>query len=141
MANNTVILRARDRWTKERDAGGPITPGQLIELNASGQVIRHATDGGIVAATTFALEDQVAGRGIDDDYASGESVVYQHFVPGEEVYALLNIGENVGIGQVLESVGNGNLGIPTALSEGQAVAIALEAVNAVATSRIRVQII
>jgi hypothetical protein len=138
MANNTIIIRTRQRWTKERAAGGAITPGHLIEKNASDEVVVHATAAGAVAQTAFALEDQAQGRGIDDAYAAGERVVYQVFTPGEEVYAILENGANVAIGAALESNGAGEL---QARTTGQVVAFALEAVNASGgATRIKVEV-
>ena len=137
MANNTIILRARQRWTKERVAGGAITPGHLIELNSSDEVVAHATAAGVVAQTAFALEDQAQGRGINDAYAAGENVIYQVFAPGEEVYALLEDTANVAIGAALESNGAGEL---QARTTGETVAFALEAVNASGATRIKVEV-
>ena len=138
MANNTIILRARKRFTKERVAGGAITPGHLIELNASGQVVVHATAAAVFAQKAFALEDQAQGRGIDDAYAANDLVVYQVFGAGEEVYAWLENAGNVAIGAALQSNGAGEL---EARTTGEVVAYALEAVNASGgAARIKVEV-
>ena len=139
MANNTVLIRTRSRYTDERLAGGAITPGHLIELDSSDQVVVHATAAGAVAARMFALEDQIANRGIDDAYASGERVIFQQCLPGDIVYAILENAGNVAIGAALQSNGAGEL---EARTTGETVAIALEAVNASGgAARITVQII
>ena len=138
MANNTIILRARKRFTKERPAGGAITPGHLIELNASGQVVVHATAAAEFAQKAFALEDQAQGRGVDDAYAANDLVVYQVFQPGDEVYAWLENAANVAIGAALQSNGAGEL---EARTTGEVVAYALEAVNASGgAARIKVEV-
>ena len=137
MANNTIILRARQRWTKERAAGGAITPGHLIELDTAGDVVVHSTAAGVVAQKAFALEDQAQGRGIDVAYATGENVIYQVFTPGEEVYALLENAAAAVIGSPLESAGDGTLQIRTT---GQVVAYALEALTASGAERIKVEV-
>ena len=137
MANNTIILRARKRFTKERNAGGAITPGHLIELNTSDQVVVHATAAAVFAQKSFALEDQAQGRGIDDAYSTAERVVYQVFTPGDEVYALLENGAVATIGAALESAGDGTLQIRTT---GAVVAYALEALTGSGPTRIKVEV-
>ena len=57
----------------------------------------------------FALEDELQGKGIDDPYADGDRVQCWVAVRGEEVYAILADGENVAIGDFLESNGSGEL--------------------------------
>lgn len=139
MANNTILIKARDRFTEERFAAAAITPGHLIELTAADQVQPHSAAAGTFAAKAFALEHSAVGRGIDDAYAIGDGVVYQNMLPGEVVYAILENLGNVAIGAVLESNGAGEL---QALTTGQPVAIALEAVNASGgAARIKVQIV
>jgi hypothetical protein len=57
----------------------------------------------------FAVEDDLQGNGIDDDYSSGDMV--QVWIPqrGDEVYAFLEDGNDVDTNNFLESAGNGNL--------------------------------
>lgn len=138
MASNTIIARARKRFTKERTAGGAITPGHLVELNSAGAVVVHATAAeAVLPQRAFALEDQAQGRSIDDAYASGDLVVYQVFQPGDEIYALLENAAVATIGAELESAGDGTLQIRTT---GAVVARALEALTASGPTRIRVEV-
>lgn len=136
MASNTIIARAK-RHTKERLAGGAITPGHLIELNSSDQVVVHATAAAVFAQKAFALEDQAQGNGIDDAYASGDTVVYQIFQPGDELYALLENAVVATVGAALQSAGDGTLQLRTT---GEVVAYALEALTASGPTRIRVEV-
>jgi len=132
-----------------------ITPGHLLELTSAGLVQKHATAGGNVLPAIFAVEDELQGRGIDTAFAA--SAKLQCWIPtrGDQVYAWLADGENVAIGDPLESAGGGNLQkhVPDIDSAadvetifGNAViAVALEAVNTVggasAAARIIVRII
>ena len=57
----------------------------------------------------FALEDELQGRGIEDDYAAADKVQCWVAQPGEIVYARLADGESVASGDFLESSGYGTL--------------------------------
>lgn len=99
------------KGTPEREeftAGGTITPGQLLEIDSSDNVIVHNSAGQNVYSL-FALENDIEGDDIDDDYASGEQVQCAWASPGHIVNALIKDGENIAIGDWLESDGTGDL--------------------------------
>lgn len=108
MAYNTIKLKKYLDIIEEYKAHEAITPGELLELNSDKEVLPHATAGGNVLAM-FALEDELQGKDIDDDYVTGDQVQVWITVRGEEVYAILKDGENVSIGDFLESAGDGLL--------------------------------
>ena len=54
-----------------------ITPGYLVERNSTG-VAPHSTAGG-VANTHFAVEDDMVGGTIDDDYAINDNVIFKTY--------------------------------------------------------------
>jgi hypothetical protein len=123
----------------EAVAGGAITPGQLVTLNSSGQVVVHPS-AGLPTQAAFAIENDLVGKGIADAYASGEQVRYRIFAEGGHVYAILASGQNVAQGALLQSAGNGNLSVGS--TADNIVAKALEAVNASGgAARIRVEIL
>jgi hypothetical protein len=109
MPKNQIILKNYLSIFEEIQAGGAITPGHLIEVNSSGYVVVHATAGGNAAPIMVALEDELQGKEIGDAYASGNKV--RVWIPqrGDQAYMLLKDGENVSIGDKLESAGNGTL--------------------------------
>lgn len=123
---NTILLKG-DATRKERLAGGTISPGDLLTLNSSDQYVRHNTAAG-VAAPVFAFENDLVGKGISDDYASGDTVQAIYAKRGDEVLALLASGQNVSVGDFLESAGNGTLRAITS-SGANVVARALESKN------------
>lgn len=142
MAYNTIKVKKYSDVVEEYTAGGAITPGMLIELNSSGEVIAH-NSAGENALLMFALENELEGEGVDDAYADDDKV--QCWIPyrGDIVYAWLKDGENVSIGDFLESAGDGMLQKHVADVESfesaetgsitvypnQLVGVALEAVN------------
>ena len=91
---------------EEKVAAAAITPGMLLELTNVGQVQAHATAGGN-ALIRFALEDELQGKGIGDAYAAEDQV--QVWIPyrGDIVQAILADGNDIVIGDYVESDGNG----------------------------------
>jgi hypothetical protein len=108
MAKNTIKIKKYLDIIEEYVANAAITPGHLIELMSTGKVRVHATEGGNVLPM-FALESELEGEGITDAYAADDQV--QCWIPtrGDQVYALLANGENVVIGDLLSSKGDGTL--------------------------------
>jgi hypothetical protein len=101
---NTIVLKG-DPLRKEALAGAALTPGDLIAFS-SGAVIRHANSGQNAAAR-FAVENDLIGSGIADNYPSGDVVKFVLSRPGDEIYGLLASGQNVSQGDFLESDGSG----------------------------------
>jgi len=106
---NTIKLKKYLDVIEEYEANAAITPGMLIELMSTGKVRKHATSGGDVLPVMFALEDELQGKGITDDYAAGDKVQCWVAQRGEIVQALLADGQNVAIGAALMSDGLGCL--------------------------------
>lgn len=142
----TIKIKNHSDVVEEYSAGGTITPGHLLKLNSSGAVIAHNVAGG-PALRMFAVENEFAGKGVDDNYSSGEKVQVWFPQPGDEVYALLKASQNVSIGDFLESAGDGTLQKYSAASAGVAewasniVGVALVASNVGSVARIKVKVI
>lgn len=147
-----VIILKGDPIRKEAVAGGTITPGMLLKRSSATQVIAHNVSGGN-AMKLFALENGMIGDTITDNYVSGDQVQMAVFRPGDEAYLILKQGQNVAVGDPLESNGDGKLKKHTAntidttasvtetIYESAIVGYALEAVNASsADARIKVEI-
>ena len=138
MAKNTIRLKNYLNIFEEYEAESAIIPGELIELTTTGTVQVHSTEGGN-SEKMFAIEDELQGKGIDDAYAAGDQVQCWLPVSGDQVYAILEDGNSVAIGNFLESNGTGELQLhvsDTADSDDsitvypeQIVAVALEAVD------------
>jgi len=144
MAKNTIKLKKYLDVIIEAPAAAGITPGHLVELTSAGAVQANGTAADTSVAKWFALEDELQGKNIDTAYVTGDKVQVWCAVPGEEVYAFLKDGQNVAVGAILESAGDGSLKAFSAA--GAAVAVALEAVDLsasanTANARIKVRII
>ena len=105
---HTIKIKKYVDIISEYTAGGAITPGNLVELMSTGKIRRHST-AGAPAVKLFALEDELQGKNIDQDYATGTVVQCWWTVPGEEVYALLADAQTIAIGDFLCSDGAGRL--------------------------------
>jgi len=105
---HTIKLTKYSDAIVEYEAASAITPGDLVELTSAGKVQRHSTASGN-AARMFALENELEGEGLNDDYAAGDRVQVWFPNPGDIVYARLADEQSVTIADFLESAGNGCL--------------------------------
>jgi hypothetical protein len=152
VAFKTITVKDFTECRKELKATAvAITPGMLVE-RTSGNLVQAHSNAGKNATPMFAVEDDLQGKEIGDNYAVSAQVQVNWFRTGDEVYAILNDGENVSIGDELESAGNGKLQAHGTDSAGEEhvealVCRALEAVDmsdssaADPTGRILVEII
>ncbi len=145
-APETILLKG-DPTRKERDAGGTITPGHLLQLDADNDVVVHDTAGGLIGSRWFAVENDIAGDDITDTYASGEVCQIHSAKPGDEINAILAVSQTITIGDWLVSAGNGQVqesdGESAALVVGSFIGMALEAVtsDSATTPRIKIEVI
>lgn len=146
MTVKTIVLKGAG-IRKEGKAGGAITPGHLVARNSSNRIVVHPTAAD-TAQKAFALENELAGKGIDTAYANNDQVFFEILPPGAEVNALVAAGASaIVVGDKLESAGNGTLrkvatDSATDDTERQSiVAIALEAVdNSGGGSAVRIKV-
>jgi hypothetical protein len=114
MAKETIKLKKYSDVIIEHTAHATITPGMLVSLNSDNEVLAHGTAGGNVIPVMFALEDELQGHGIADNYVAGDQV--QVWVPGrgDVVNALANDEDIFAIGNFVESDGYGRLRVHVA---------------------------
>lgn len=108
MAYRTVKLKNYNNNFIEGEANAAISPGMLVELMSTGKYRAHATAGGD-ALRMFALENYLEGKEITDAYAAEDKVQIWLPVPGDEVYALIADEQNIAVGDLLVSNGDGLL--------------------------------
>jgi hypothetical protein len=112
MAYNTVILKKFGNPIRiERAPGGTITPGHLVKINSSDQLVVHSTAAGRMSPMMVAVEDELQGNGITDTYtvSNGGRVQAEVLRPGDEFYGILTTSQTISIGDLLESTGDGTL--------------------------------
>jgi len=136
MAYETIKLKKYSDVIEEYEAHATIIPGMLLALNSDNEVLAHNVSTGN-AEKMFALEDELQGKGIDDDYTAGDKVQCWIAGRGDQVNALLRDEESAAIGDFLESDGEGRLKVYGAdipdssfyIYPLQIVGVALEAVD------------
>lgn len=133
MAYKTITIQG-DGVRQEAVANAAITPGHLIELMSTSKVRVHAS-AGQPCLPMFAVENDLEGKEIGDAYAAADMVQYCHFGSGDVVYALIANGQDIAVGDKLESAGTGALRKYAASSAGAVeyplsiVGVALDAVD------------
>lgn len=155
MAKKTIKIKDYSKINEEYIASAAITPGHLVELDTATKVKVHASAGETVLPM-IALEDELQGKSITDAYSANTPV--QVWIPnrGDIAYMLVKDGENISVGDFLESGANGTVQKYTAQVEtsgadtffpNNVVGVALEAVDMSGSSaedpsgRIQVRII
>ena len=116
-----------------------VTPGMLVVRSATG--IRPHNVAGGSAAPAFAVETDLIGEGIDDNYAIGENAIYRTFAQGSAVYALLAPSQTIAVGALLQSNGDGKLIVAAAADNVVAQAIEAVTTGVGVTARIKVEIL
>lgn len=108
MSRRTIKVKNYSDVNEGIEAAAAITPGMLLELTSAGKVQAHSA-AGQNALIMFACEDENQGKSIDDNYTAADKV--KVWIPGrgDLVEAILVDGQNVAIGDFLESNGDGKL--------------------------------
>ena len=114
---NSVVAKCHNsKVQKELDTtAAAIIPGYLLErTSTSPRVQAHSTQGGDVAPIMVALEDDLNTNDtkiINQAYAATAGTKIQVWFPqrGDEANMILEDGENISVGDKLESNGNGKL--------------------------------
>lgn len=145
MAKNTITLTPGVEWIqKEAPADVAITPGELVETISTGKFQPHGSAGD-PAMPMFAVENDLAGETIDEDYVIDDQVRARVFPPGAVVYAWLANGEDIAIGDRLMSDGLGALTSVGSISGSldHTIAMANEAVDTSASggTRLRIEVV
>ena len=118
MSYNTIKIKKYSDVIEEfTSTAVAITPGMFLEMASASTVQAHSGAGENILPMV-ALEDEMQGNGIDDNYAVSTKI--QCWIPyrGDIVYALLQDGEKVAAGDFVESDGTGYVQKYTADSAG-----------------------
>jgi hypothetical protein len=123
----TILIRSFYSAQSEGLAAAVIQPGALVELtDATSDTVQLQATHSIKCAMNVAIEDDLQGNDIDDNYAEGAVVRYRTFLPGDRFYGRLATSQTITKGMKLESAGGGLL---RELDAGQPLATAREAVT------------
>ena len=121
----TIVLSGLPAFGEEK-ATAAIKPGHLVELLSTG--VRKQATAQANCRRTFAVENDILGKGITDEYETNSRVTFCIATPGTRILCrIAGRAPAIGVGNYLEAAADGTLRKLT--SNGHAVAIALEAVN------------
>lgn len=111
MSITTIVLSASSSSVFVEAIAGEagILPGHLLEVNTSGEFVRCSTSGAMVMPR-IAVEDTTSGKGVNDAYALGDIVYARILRLGDTCLVMLQAGETVTMGSILESNGGTNPG-------------------------------
>jgi len=126
---NTIRLTNYNTIQKEFIMAEDAMPGHLVERDTNGKLQKH-NGSASVAQPMFLFEDELQGKDIDQAVLAdnpGQAIIAGR---GDEAQAVLADGENVSVGDKLESNGDGTLKQGTTAP----IAIALEAMDLSASS-------
>jgi hypothetical protein len=132
MAKQTIKLKKYTDIVNEYVADATITPGMLVAVASDGKIDPQNVAGG-VCEKMFALENELLGKTIADNYAAGDPVQCWIATPGEEVLAWILNGEDIAKGDKLVAGGGGKLkeydpaASAAVVTEEYPIAVALEA--------------
>ena len=134
---NTIKIKRYLDIVEERVCGTTaITPGMLVELEAAGTVKPHASADAAVEKA-FALEDELQGKTIADDYVAGAPVQIWFAQAGEIAYGIMDSGVTPAVGSFVQSNGDGKL---KALDGGTAIGVVLAAKDAT-SHRVKIRVV
>jgi len=120
MATPKTIILKGEPIQKEALAHETLTPGELVQFDAtSGKLKKHATAGG-TAPKYFVVEEDFVGDDIDTTYLANESAQYIVAHSGDEVYGWCSTSQTIKKGDALVSDGAGNLAKFTAQAVNEA---------------------
>jgi hypothetical protein len=143
---NTVHLGGPAHLVNDLAAGVATTPGMTVEMYSNGGVLEVRPTASATEQVTIAvaLEQGELNKTVADVYAIGDLIKVAFLAPGSTFWALIPSGQNIAVGALLQSNGDGKLKVATATTADANVAKfqSLEASGAVtADTRIRVQVI
>ncbi len=122
---NTILLKGRG-VRLERVAAGTITPGMLVEVTTADKLQAQST-ASVKALLAVAVENDLEGKEISDNYVADDYVQSEILRPGDEFYGfIVASGTAVSIGNMMEAAGDGSF---KKFNTGVVLAQALEAVD------------
>jgi hypothetical protein len=136
-SKRTIHLLGQPVYNEDGAAAEAIIPGHLLRGVTSLSKNNTTNER---CPVIVALEREEMGKSIDDAYAIGDTVKVGHFQQGHHFLGWLASGQNVAAGALLGSNGAG-LFTAASVTHATAVVRALEALNATANARIRLEVL
>lgn len=125
---NTVLLGGAPIEVGDVPVSEAVTPGQLVELFDSGSGVGKYKKHSLTSkeGNSYALDQPELNKDCDTAYAVGDLARVAVCPAGTKIWAFIASGQNIAVGNALESAGNGTLKV---YSSGIKIAVALESVD------------
>ncbi len=127
----TIVSKGNGRRSEKTSTAPQVRPGMLLELTSADVVQAHSvaySGATVLTEPMVAVENSLFGAEVSTLYAASSVVQIYHAQKGDELYMLLEDGENVSIGEELEPNGtNGTL--VTNVTANPPMVVALEALD------------
>jgi hypothetical protein len=107
---NTVFLGGDRTVVNDLETSAILTPGMLVERAINAGVVRWKLATADIAGPSAVCTDQsMVNKGVDDNYAVGDLVEVSILHKGAVAWCLIASGQNVAVGNLLGSAGDGTL--------------------------------
>lgn len=108
--SRTVIKKVYSTNYDEQVSNTVLIPGMLVKRLSNGKIDIHSQAGGPVFPM-FAVEDELQGKAIGDNYAADDRVKLVIPWRGDQIYAIAddNASGAIAVGDFVESSGDGRL--------------------------------
>jgi hypothetical protein len=124
------IMTANDLADKyELPAAEAFSPGHVLYITSARKFAKHAAGGQHVAPVIVAKEDELRGNGVDDAYVADNQAMAWICKPGAIVNMRVQDGQNLAIGDYVESAGDGTIRVYAADTFSGAEAVSVYPMN------------
>lgn len=105
----TIVLKSKGHHD-EGVAGGAITPGMAVRLQAAGTYLQEslAQASALKGGLKIAKEDALQGKTFTQAYANGDQLFFYSALPGDHIHAFVKTGQNIAVGDLLVVEGGGS---------------------------------
>lgn len=105
----TIVLKQKGHHD-EGVAGGAITPGMAVELQAAGNYLQQssAQAAALKGGCKIAKEDALQGKTLTQPYANGDQLFFYTVMPGDHIHVFVKAGQNIAVSDKLVVEGGGS---------------------------------
>lgn len=104
----TILLSNCYALQREGKTAGVVRPGMLLNIRNQAAIVAH-NEAGQECQVAVAVENDLVGKGIDDNYANPEQIRYVILGDGERFFGIIDENQNIVAGDLLSSSGDGTL--------------------------------
>lgn len=142
MGARIVVIGPSQGQYNERTATEVITPGMLVNPVDTATVEKNDLVGNGNHQVEVAVENDIFGGGVDDDYAIGDTVLSQILMPGHEFMGLVDAGAAaIGFDAYVTAAAGGFVAIGTAANAIGKARSAVDNSGGGSPARIRIQVL